>query len=118
MIPAILGTVARMGMRYGPQIYRGLGKALGFGRSIGKSLGKVRKIADTLKTPAKASVGLLFGADSKESQTFNKYADKADDVLGKAEGYVNQGIDAGQKVQDRMHRFKTKTNMNGTQGYV
>lgn len=114
-------TLAGLGMRFGPQLIRGIGKALGFSRKVGQALNKTKTVSGQIKQPAQMLVGGLFGANSKESQMFNKYSDKFDSGVNKASEFVDKGVSQGERFHTNLKasgRFKTRPTNPQTQGFV
>ena len=64
----MLGALLGLGLRYGPSIVRGIGKAVSYARKIGKTVSKVKKVGSAIKKPAQAVVSGIMGEDSKASK--------------------------------------------------
>ena len=94
----MLGALLGMGLRYGPRIIRGIGKAIGIGRKIGQGINEAKKIGSILKAPAQTAIAGLYGADSNglygadSNEKFNKYTDKAETGLNTVSSGLTEGL--------------------------
>jgi hypothetical protein len=105
----MLGALLGMGLRYGPRIIRGIGKAIGYGRKIGQGIDKAKKIGSILKAPAQAAVSGLYGADSNESQKFNKYSDKAEKGLNTVSSGLNEGLKRADNIKSAAEKYSFRS---------
>ena len=101
----MLGALLGLGLRYGPSIVRGIGKAIGYGRKIGQTINKAKKIGSILKAPSQAAVAGLYGSDSNESQKFNKYTNKAEKGLNMVSSGIDGGIKRADNIKSAVERY-------------
>ena len=106
----MLGALLGLGLRYGPSIVRGIGKAVSYARKIGKTVSKVKKVGSAIKKPAQAVVSGIMGEDSKASKKFNEYSDKAEKTVGQVSDGINSTLDRGDHIKSVIQKYPYSKN--------
>ena len=104
----MLGALLGLGLRYGPSIVRGIGKAVSYARKIGKTVSKVKKVGSSIKKPAQMVVAGLAGSDSDVSKKFNEYSDKAENAVGKVSEGINSTLERGDHINSVIQKYPYK----------